>query len=135
MAGKTRPISQIKQLIRLHQNGYGIKTIARTLGISKNTVKAYLKKIKEGELDTTALLAQDDPVVEKTFMRVILLTRTIISNTSSQGLLISKTSWEERVWTERSCGMSISKRNLAATAILSFASILVSNLLPVKAAW
>lgn len=67
MAGKTRPMSQIKQLIRLHQNGYGIKTIARTLSISKNTVKAYLKKIQEGELDTKALLSEDDPVVEKTF--------------------------------------------------------------------
>lgn len=67
MAGKTRPMSQIKQLIRLHQNGYGIKTIARTLDISKNTVKAYLKKVRDGELDTVALLAQEDPVVEKIF--------------------------------------------------------------------
>ena len=67
MAGKTRPMHQIKQLIRLHQDGYGIKTIARSLGISKNTVKAYLKKIKDGGLDTKVLLAQEDPVVETSF--------------------------------------------------------------------
>lgn len=67
MAGKTRPMSQIKQLFRLHQNGYDIKAIARTLIISKNTVKAYLKKIQEGELDTKALFALEDPVMEKAF--------------------------------------------------------------------
>jgi transposase len=67
MAGKTRPMSQIKQLIKLHQNGYGIKTIARNLGISKNTVKSYLKKIKDGGLDIKMLLAQEDPVVESSF--------------------------------------------------------------------
>jgi len=60
-------MSQIKQLIRLQQNGYGIKNIARPLGTSKNTVKAYLKKIQEGELEIMALLAHKDPVVEKTF--------------------------------------------------------------------
>ena len=39
-------MSQIKQLILLYQQGKGRKTIARTLGISKNTVKAYLEKLK-----------------------------------------------------------------------------------------
>lgn len=41
MAGKPKPMSQIKQLIRLYQAGTGKKTIARDLGLSKNTVKAY----------------------------------------------------------------------------------------------
>lgn len=44
MAGKPKPMSQIKQLLILHQQGKGIKTIARCLGMSKNTVKAYLAK-------------------------------------------------------------------------------------------
>ena len=39
MAGKSRPMSQIKQLIRLKQQGYAIKAIARCLSLSKNTVK------------------------------------------------------------------------------------------------
>lgn len=46
MAGKPKPMGQIKQLILLHQQGKGRKTIARTLGISKNTVKVYLEKLK-----------------------------------------------------------------------------------------
>lgn len=37
MAGKTRPMSQIKQLLRLYQQGKAKKEIARILGISKNT--------------------------------------------------------------------------------------------------
>jgi len=44
MAGKSRPMSQIKQLIRLKQQGYAIKAIARCLSLSKNTVKTYLSR-------------------------------------------------------------------------------------------
>ncbi|WP_311201671.1 helix-turn-helix domain-containing protein, partial [Sphingobacterium hotanense] len=47
MAGKSRPMSQIKQLIRLQRENYPIKTIARHLSISKNTVKSYLKKVTD----------------------------------------------------------------------------------------
>lgn len=39
-------MSQIKQLLLLHRQGKGRKTIARMLGISKNTVKAYLDKLQ-----------------------------------------------------------------------------------------
>ncbi len=42
MAGISIEISMIKQLLQLHQQGTGIKTIARSLGMSKNTVKKYL---------------------------------------------------------------------------------------------
>lgn len=45
MAGKPKPMSQIKQLIILNRQGKGTKTIARLLGMSKNTVKAYLFKL------------------------------------------------------------------------------------------
>ena len=45
MAGKTTNMSQIKQLLILQEQGKGIKTTARSLGISKNTVKAYCQKL------------------------------------------------------------------------------------------
>ena len=45
MAGKPKPMSQIKQLLRLHQSGWNIKSIARQLEISKNTIKSYFQKI------------------------------------------------------------------------------------------
>ena len=45
MAGKPKPMSQVRQILRLYKDGYGKKTIASSLGISKNTIKNYLKKV------------------------------------------------------------------------------------------
>lgn len=67
MAGKTKPMSQIKQLLRLYKQGNSIKSIARNLGISKNTVKSYLLKLSSGKLPIGELLALEDPVLEGKF--------------------------------------------------------------------
>jgi transposase len=67
MAGKTKPMSQIKQLLQLHEQGKSKKFIARSLGISKNTVKAYLAKLASSALDVGSLLTLDDPVLESKF--------------------------------------------------------------------
>ena len=64
MAGKPKPMSQIKQLLHLHQQGKGIKFIARSLAISKNTVKAYLAKTAALGESIPQLLTLDDPVLE-----------------------------------------------------------------------
>jgi transposase len=67
MAEKAKAMSQIKQLLRLHKQGNSIKSIARTLGISKNTVKSYLIKLATGKLPVAELLALEDPVLESKF--------------------------------------------------------------------
>jgi len=67
MAGKPKRMSQIKQLLQLHQQGKGIKFIARSLGISKNTVKTYLSKMASLPQDICALLDMEDPVLEGKF--------------------------------------------------------------------
>jgi transposase len=67
MAGKPAFMSQIKQLLQLHSHGKGSKLIAKTLGISRNTVKAYLQKLKLLNLDPVSLLDMDDPVLEAKF--------------------------------------------------------------------
>jgi transposase len=67
MAGKARPMSQIKQLLRLHQQQCGIKIITRRLGISKNTVKSYLSKLTQIPQPISELLTLDDPVLETRF--------------------------------------------------------------------
>jgi len=67
MAGKPKTMSQIKQLIQLQQQGKSIKFIARSLGISKNTVKAYLTKVETSKLDIKALLELEDPILENEF--------------------------------------------------------------------
>jgi transposase len=67
MAGKPKSMSQIKQLIQLHQQGKSIKFIARSLGISKNTVKAYLGKVASSKLDAQTLLQLEDPILDGEF--------------------------------------------------------------------
>lgn len=64
MAGKPKRMSKIKQLLRLQQSGQKIKTIARNLGMSKNTVKSYLYRIASSQMSIDALLELDDPVLE-----------------------------------------------------------------------
>ena len=67
MAGKPKPMSQIKQLLQLHKQGKGKKHIANVLGVSKNTVKSYLSKIENGQLDIDELLSLEDPTLETKF--------------------------------------------------------------------
>lgn len=70
MAGKIKKMSQIKQLLIMHRQGRGKKTIAKALHMSKNTVKSYLMKIdlltnSKGSKDTIkSLLALEDPILE-----------------------------------------------------------------------
>jgi transposase len=67
MAGKPKRMGQIKQLILLQQQGHSIKSIARELGMSKNTVKTYLKKVTVLGTRAQDLLQLDDPVLEAKF--------------------------------------------------------------------
>ncbi|MGC9472036.1 MAG: LuxR C-terminal-related transcriptional regulator [Bacteroidales bacterium] len=61
MAGKIKPVSQIKQLLRLYIQGNGKKSIARTLEISRNTVKSYLEKLPVIGMDLENLFALEYP--------------------------------------------------------------------------
>lgn len=67
MAGKPKRMSLIKQLLRLHKQEKKIKSIARDLNISKNTVKSYLNKFKALKFNIDTLLLMDDPVLEAVF--------------------------------------------------------------------
>ena len=57
-------MSQIKQILQLHQQGMPIKAIARNINVSRNTIRSVLQKIVEGHLSITELLALEDPVLE-----------------------------------------------------------------------
>lgn len=67
MAGKSIKMSKIKQLLRLHQQGESIRSLGRILGISRNTVKAYLTKLSVIDVGIDQLLALEDPLLEKQF--------------------------------------------------------------------
>ncbi len=65
MAGKPKPMSQVKQILRMRESGKGIKTIARSLRISKNTVKEYLRKVEISRVPVKELLKLENPILEK----------------------------------------------------------------------
>jgi transposase len=67
MAGKPKPMSLIKQLLRMHQQGCKIKAISRQLGVSRNTVRNYLNRVEDSNWSVDELLALDDPVLESRF--------------------------------------------------------------------
>ena len=67
MAGKPKSMSLIKQLLKLYQQGYKIKTMAKGLGISKNTVKSYIFKIQQNQWDLKHLIELENPVLEAKF--------------------------------------------------------------------
>jgi len=67
MAGKPKRMSQIKQLLHLHNEGKKKKEIARILDISKNTVKSYLEKLMLSKESLNELVLLDDPVLEAKF--------------------------------------------------------------------
>jgi transposase len=64
MAGQTINMAQLKQIIRLRDNGVALQTIAKAVSISRNTVKKYLRVIETKQLDLKALLKMDDTALE-----------------------------------------------------------------------
>lgn len=56
---------QIKQIIQLHLRGEKIKAIVRSSGVTRNTVKFYLRRFKELSLSSEELLAMEVPVLEE----------------------------------------------------------------------
>ncbi len=64
MAGKTVTMSKVKQIIRLRKNGVALQTIAKGVGISRNTVKKYLKLIEVKGYSFEELLSKEDEQLE-----------------------------------------------------------------------
>lgn len=64
MAGKTKEMSKVKQMLRLHQNGVSNRQIAAELSINKETVNRYIKRAKGDHLPISELLNLEDPVLQ-----------------------------------------------------------------------
>lgn len=60
MAAKPKPMSQIKQILRLYQQGKSIKFIVRNLSVSRNTVRKYLSLQKASSRSIEELLQIED---------------------------------------------------------------------------
>ncbi len=64
MAGKTKEMSKIKQVLRQHLDGVSNRKIAANLGLNKETVNKYVRKAGEDNMKLAELLELDDPVLE-----------------------------------------------------------------------
>ena len=64
MAGKSKNMSQIKQLLLLKKNGVSNRKAAEIIGINKETVNNYMNKVNADSLSIDELLRLDDPVLE-----------------------------------------------------------------------
>ena len=64
MAGKTKELSQIKQLLLLKKEGVSNRKAAAIVGINTETVNNYVRKACADELGMEGLLKLDDPVLE-----------------------------------------------------------------------
>lgn len=64
MAGTTKGMNMIKQLLRLHLHGDSNRSIATALGINKETVNRYVQLAKSDSMHIEDLLRLDDPVLE-----------------------------------------------------------------------
>ncbi|GHU73660.1 hypothetical protein FACS189413_18250 [Bacteroidia bacterium] len=65
MSGKVTKMSKIKQLLQLHQSGVSNRRIAKTLGLYKETVNEYVRKLKTSAMQAEELLALEEPVLGK----------------------------------------------------------------------
>ena len=64
MAGKTKDMSQIKQLLLLKKEGVSNRKAAEIVGINKETANNYVRKALADILGIDGLLKLDDPVLE-----------------------------------------------------------------------
>ena len=64
MAGKTKDMSQIKQLLLLKKEGVSNRKAAEIVGINKETANNYVRKALADRLGIDGLLKLDDPVLE-----------------------------------------------------------------------
>jgi len=67
MSGTPIEMSKVKQVIRMHESGVPKKEISRRLGISKNTVKEYIKKAEAKNLSPPEVLQKETTELEGIF--------------------------------------------------------------------
>lgn len=65
MAGKVLPMGKVKQVLRLHKQGYSKKKIFKSIDASKNTIKGYINHVEELDESIDDLLKLEDHELEK----------------------------------------------------------------------
>ena len=65
MAGKSKNMSQIKQLLLLKKSGISNRKAADIIGMNKETVNNYMNKVNADSLSLDELIRLDDPILGK----------------------------------------------------------------------
>ena len=69
MANKPINMNKVRQLLRLHSQGYKKLQIAEQTGISRNTIKKYLKEFTESKLSFEEINVLSDKDLEDLFVK------------------------------------------------------------------
>ena len=72
MAGKSKNMSQIKQLLLLKKSGISNRKAANIIGMNKETVNNYMNKVNADSLSLDELIRLDDPFLSTASRAVIL---------------------------------------------------------------
>src|SRR3954471_13909694 len=75
MAADTISMIKLKQLFLLHQNGESYRNIARVIGISRNTVKKYIRTARLNGDKVQELALKEDYELEKLFGEPTVISR------------------------------------------------------------
>jgi transposase len=65
MANQRKPMHLIKQIIQLKESGHSIRQISKRLGISRNTLRGYLRQLESQALDWQQLSEQPERELER----------------------------------------------------------------------
>lgn len=75
MAGKTKPMSIVKQILLQLHHGQSKKSIVRDLGVSKNTVRRYSQLAQGSGYPLEELIKLEDPELEAILNRQVTVSR------------------------------------------------------------
>lgn len=64
MSGTVILMSQLKQILRLISQSHKLKAIVRQTGVSRNTIKSYLRILQSKEISFEDALKMEDPVLD-----------------------------------------------------------------------
>ena len=67
MAGTTKDMSQIKQLLLLHKQGVSNRNAAKSVGMNKETANKYVRMAEEDGLTIDELVSLPDPILDYRF--------------------------------------------------------------------
>src|SRR5690625_762408 len=122
MAAKPKPMSQIKQIFRFTQQGKSIKFIARSLSVSRNTVRKYLLLQQASGRAVEELLQLEDNQLQQVLLPPARWAMISDTRFCSSATTTSVVNFGEPALPVGCCGVSTGKTTPEATATVSFAS-------------